>query len=393
MARSAEALVKAALLVWGRKSAHLDENAAAKRIGVPFAVLQAWESGEARPTFVQLRKIADVYKRPLAVFYLAEPPRTFDAMRYFRQLPDVPPPEVSPELVFQLRQAESRREVVLDLAGEVGIEAKPFGLRATIEDAPQEVARRARIYVGLDVERQRRWRSADEAYRGWREALEAAQVLVFQLTKIPVEAARGFSIAEDRFPVIAVNGKDAVNGRIFSLFHELAHLILRQGESLDASAVAPLATSKDRIEVFCNEFAGAFLVPSDVLDAETVVRSGERRDDLEPGEALRLAREFSVSQEVILRRFLSTKRITEKLYSELRATFQKRGAEVRSKPSKAIVPPYRNAIAQLGRPYIRTVLGAYHQDRITLSAASEYLGLKTRHFPKLEATVFTGGGE
>lgn len=395
MARSAEALVKPALLVWGRKTAHLDETAAAKRIGVNPSVLASWESGESRPTFVQLRKIAEVYKRPLAVFYLPEPPITFDAMRYFRRLPEAPEPEMSPELVFHLRAAEARREVVLELAGEIGVEVRSFDLKAAVDEPAHEVARRAREYIGITVEQQRRWKNPDEAYRRWREALETAQILVFQLTKVPVEAARGFSIAADRFPVIAVNGKDAANGKTFSLFHELGHLILRQGELLDAAVVAPLAVSSDAVEVFCNEFAGAFLVPAEVLDAVTPVQPGERRTDLDPSETKRLAQEFSVSQEVILRRFLVTRRISEKLYKEMRTSFQQgASAAQKAKKSKAIiVPPYRKAIAQLGRPYIRAVLGAYHQDRITLSAVSEYLGVKTRHLPKIEASVFTGGGE
>jgi Zn-dependent peptidase ImmA (M78 family) len=132
-----------------------------------------------------------------------------------------------------------------------------------------------------------------------------------------------------------------------------------------------------------------------VLNAVTPVQPGERRTDLDPSETKRLAQEFSVSQEVILRRFLVTRRISEKLYKEMRTSFQQgASAAQKAKKSKAIiVPPYRKAIAQLGRPYIRAVLGAYHQDRITLSAVSEYLGVKTRHLPKIEASVFTGGGE
>ena len=33
----------------------------------------------------------------------------------------------------------------------------------------------------------------------------------------------------EKIPIILLNGKDSVNGRIFSLFHELTHLLL--GES------------------------------------------------------------------------------------------------------------------------------------------------------------------
>jgi Zn-dependent peptidase ImmA (M78 family)/DNA-binding XRE family transcriptional regulator len=389
MTRSAEALVKATLLAWGRKTARLDERAAAKRIGVSVDVLQAWERGETRPSFVQLRKLAEVYKRPVAVFYLPEPPTSFDAMRYFRQLPDAPPPETSPELTFQLREAESRRDVALDLAGQIDIEVKPFPLKATLHDTPEVIAERVRAYLGTTVEEQSQWRDQADAFRKWRDALEAVHVLVFQMSKVSVDEARGFSIAADTFPVIAVNGRDSYAGKTFSLFHELGHLLLRQGELWDPSAASPLAQNKDQVEVFCNEFAGVFLVPSRALNAATRVPAGARRDSFSEDESKGLAQEFSVSEEVILRRLLSTRRITERFYQARRTALIARAAKLAEKPkSKAIVPPFRKVIAQLGRSYIRTVLGAYYQERITLSAVSDYLGVKIRHLPQIEAHVF-----
>ncbi|MBT9153051.1 MAG: hypothetical protein DDT35_01278 [Firmicutes bacterium] len=52
---------------------------AAHKVRTKSERLEQWEQGELRPTITQLRKLADVYKRPLAVFFLhqAPPPEIF----------------------------------------------------------------------------------------------------------------------------------------------------------------------------------------------------------------------------------------------------------------------------------------------------------------------------
>ena len=44
----------------------------------------------------------------------------------------------------------------------------------------------------------------------------------------------------------------------------------------------------------------------------------------------------------------------------------------------------QETISDLGRPFVRMLLGKYYQDLMTLSEVSGYLGLKVKHIPKLE---------
>src|SRR4030042_4366060 len=115
MARSIEALVEPRLLGWGRRSAGLDIESAARKVQVKRECLERWERGESRPTLTQLRKLGRAYKRPIAVFYLPEPPEDFQALRDFRRLPGAVSAVESPELRFEIRRAQSRREPALEL--------------------------------------------------------------------------------------------------------------------------------------------------------------------------------------------------------------------------------------------------------------------------------------
>ena len=84
MPRSIPALVKPALLVWARQRSGVAIEEAAAKLKIETALLRAWENSESeeRPTIAQVRKLGEIYKRPLAVFFLQEPPRGFRAMKY-----------------------------------------------------------------------------------------------------------------------------------------------------------------------------------------------------------------------------------------------------------------------------------------------------------------------
>ena len=115
MTRGIPALIKPTLLVWARESAGLSISEAAKKAALKAERLEEWELGKGRPTVPQLRKLGEVYKRPLAVFFLSDPPKGFDPQREFRRLPGVTPENESPELRLALRTALYRREAARDL--------------------------------------------------------------------------------------------------------------------------------------------------------------------------------------------------------------------------------------------------------------------------------------
>lgn len=83
MAVRTKALIEPALLVWARTTASLELEEAAEAIGVSVERLEDWEQGSDKPTIPQLKKAAAVYKRPLSVLFLPEPPTDFMPLRDF----------------------------------------------------------------------------------------------------------------------------------------------------------------------------------------------------------------------------------------------------------------------------------------------------------------------
>src|ERR1700720_3185316 len=117
-----EGLANPSLLIWARESASLSQELVAKRLSVKVERIRAWEAGEEHPSLAQLRNFAATTKRPLAVFYLAEPPQNFDALHDFRAgTAGVVRPRMTPELAFEIRRAYDRREWALELMSDLQI--------------------------------------------------------------------------------------------------------------------------------------------------------------------------------------------------------------------------------------------------------------------------------
>jgi Zn-dependent peptidase ImmA (M78 family)/transcriptional regulator with XRE-family HTH domain len=391
MAKHIEALVNPELLVWARESIGLGVQEAARKIGIKPERLEQWERGELVPTISQLRKAAKIaYKRPLAVFYLSKPPKTFDAMRDFRRLPDDQRTANSSALLLEIRRARDRRQIALDLSQNLEEGVSNFVETTSLNDDPDTVARRARKLLGISLEEQFDWRTGYQAFNSWKSAIEKLGVLIFQTShlrgSVEIQEIRGFSISEKLFPVIVVNSKDSVNGKIFTLLHEFTHLLLNNGGMCDLREYRNLASDEQRVEVFCNRVAGTTLVPSEVLSNDELVLNRGRNPEWTDEELGILADKFLVSREVILRRLLILGRTSEEFYQLKRKDFLER-YEQRPAKGAGAPPYYRLVIRNEGQPYIRLVLNAYYQNAITASDLSDYLGVKLDQISKIEKAV------
>lgn len=404
MATGVKSTINPALLTWARETAGFTLAEAAKRLKIDENRLAAWEDpiSEDAPSIPQLRKIASLFKRPLAVFYLQEVPLRFAVMRDLRRLPGAGMRSYSSDVQLEIRAANERRELALELAADVEQEVPKFVLGTTIDESSEVVGTRIRRELGVTADLQLQWRDNDgrSGFNAWRSRIEDLGILVFQATRFRSDEASGFAIAADTFPVIVVNRNDSPTRRTFSLLHELVHLMIR------ISGVSELETDVDRppedqrIEVFCNSVAAATLMPREVLLAQPqVVEQGVRSANWSDAEISDLARNFNVSREAMLRRLLNLNRTTDNFYRQKRAQYiseyvvsQKRKREkLAEREMKRNMP--QETVSNFGRRFVNMLLNNYHQDRMTLSDVSGYLSLKVKHVPKLEEVAGFRGRE
>ena len=244
------------IIKWARERSGYTLEDVATALNKDVETISSWESGEQAPTYVQLETLADRYKRPIAMFFFPEPPQEPNfadrsALRSFEI------EQLDPGIRILLRQAYARQLSLMELnMGVNSAETKIFqDFHAQLSDSPTELAQQTRAYLGISVETQTSWRGGREALDNWREQVEEKGIFVFK-DAFRNDSVDGFCLIHEQFPVIYLNNSRSSVRQIFSLFHELAHLLL--GRNGITQGINPLG---EQTEVFCNQFAAEFLVP------------------------------------------------------------------------------------------------------------------------------------
>ena len=384
------------LLGWARQAIGMGKKTAAQRLGISKSTLGKWESGTLRPTIKQLRKAASVYRVPLAVLLLPEPPTTYQPIRDYRRLVDGRIAPVSPALHAELRRAESQREVFLEfsvLAPDSVGDTTPLP-KLTIDMSTEEAGRLLRSYIGVSLQLQRSWQNPNEALNGWVDAVEGRGILVVHVGRVPIDEVRGFSVSELPFPVVGLNGADWPRPRVFTLFHELAHIALNVGGLCDLheSKLSP-SREADYLEHFCNAVAVAAIVPADDLLTSTAVSRSSDNYQWSVNELKVLADRYMVSSEALLLRLVSLKKASWDLYwsrkRELEMIYEgaREERKRRQRDSEGGPSYYRVKARDIGHTYAHAVLDAYRSHAISSLDVADYLHVKYNQISKLESVL------
>lgn len=247
------------------------EVAAAARVEP--SEVRSWAAGDAQPTVGQVTRLAEVLQRPRVFFFLPGPPAEGALPSGFRHPPGAGQLRISSTVLLEARRSKRLQQAV---AATVDPADAPDLPQATLQESPAEVARRVREW--LDVPLEETWSDAATASRRWRTALTERGVLVFFLG-LGKDQVRGFAVTDDRAPMIVVN-ISSVNdaARIFTMGHELAHLVLRDSTAC-VEPTGGRVRVDSRLERWCEAFASALFMPA------AQVRELMRQMGIGPGQA------------------------------------------------------------------------------------------------------------
>ncbi len=390
MAGGNKANINPDILVWARQTAGYNLEEAAHKIGVNPEKLQAWEEGASKPTLRQLRLAGKVYRRPSALFYRATTPTPPPNLRDFRLLPDTEL-QYTPNLRFEIRRAFERRAIALDITYQLGEQPPDLNIKADMSEDPRRLAKRIRDLLGVSVDTQFSWRDHYVALKTWISAVEGIGIFVFQVSGVEVQQMRGFSISDRPFPVIGINSKDSPRGRIFTLLHELTHIVLEDGGLCDLHETELIGDQS--LEAYCNRVAGEILVPTDALLNHDIVIHNLRDPNWEDWELNTIANKFKVSQEVILRRLLILGRTAQNFYINKRKEYKEQYQRQSEENGGGFMLYHRRVLRNNGPAFTSLLLNAYYNEAITSRDLSNFLGgVNLSHVERIEQELL-GIGE
>jgi len=364
--------VNPVMLRWARTKAgkSLDE------VATKFTKIASWESLESLPTVKQASDLANFYNRSFLEFFRTQPPelKQSEHIPDFRMIRGAPDPHDQPGLVSIQQWAEAQRENALDLLSELGEQPKaiPEFFFSTIQSSPDAVAMRVRELINFTFAEQEiiNYSEKDSIVKILRHRLEDFGILVLKTADLQNFHARGMCLAMFPLPTI-VFGKESPGAQLFTLLHELAHIVIKQ-----SGVIGYVDKNTDKpIEKWCDQFAASFLMPIREVARLAGIKPIRPSQSISDEELNVYARFFRVSAHAMLIRLVHLGYVESKYYWDIkRPQFDE---DERNYSSFGISPYYGSRYrASLGDFYTGLVIEAWSVGRITNHNAAEYMGIK-----------------
>lgn len=331
-------------------------------------------SGEKSPTFKQLIKIAKLLSIPVGLLMLDKPIEKPKNNLKFRTINSEYIVNPSKELQDTIAEMNSKQDFLHE---EVESELEYIG-KFSIFDDYMQVANYIRDLLEIKKDYYLSVRKQDILYY-FRERINRVGIFVFFNGKykdntsrsLNVGEFRGFTLVDKKAPIIFINQKDAKNGQLFTLIHELVHIFIGDEEIYGTQH---LSTDFDKTEAFVNKVTAEILVPNDKFLQIYKKSQGPEV----------LANNFKVSEFVIVRRMLDNKKISHKQYLDLTQQLTKQ-YEQQDNRKKAKGGNYRNTLRyRIDRRFFNYVENAVNERKLSYTDAFNLVGVSYKGYSILK---------
>ena len=378
------------VLQWARLSIGYSVDELAKKMGEAPETITSWEAGSDSITYSKLKIFAQKTHRSTTSLLLDSPPKEDDFPTDFRLHENSKKHDRYDKLILAIRSTREHQLAFVDLIDDQEQSLFQNLPKLKLNENPEQAAMRVRDLLNVSFKTQEeKWKDRQQAYEKWIEILESFNILVFQ-EPWKEEYGRAFSLYHPSAPAIVINSNDAINAKIFSLMHEFGHILLHKvgicnpGLVEDSINYSPVAQKTKKVEIFCNHFSGALLVPKEPLVTYHRTKYLKGHTEIDDDRLERIATDFKVSKEVILRRLLIADKVSQTWYKSMRETWKQRPEKRPQGGGKGGRNMPKECLNHNGLKYSNAVIQAYHRDIIPLSEASNLLNLKVKYFEKFE---------
>lgn len=365
------------VLRWLRESSGWKKEEVGERLRVPVTVVDELENGKSSPTLRQLENLSKSFKYPLASFFLSKPKKDKPLPQDFRFLQGNKKDEFDRKTILRIRNSRNIQKVSKELASNIKYDIVPKVEQITLLTKPNELASKYRKVLDLDWNKQIKFKNVFSLLRYLRERIETRNILVLQWP-MPVDDARGFALTDENPLVIVINSSDTPEAKLFTLMHEFGHVLLR-----NTVIDMPESQTQNKNEIWCNNFASSFLLPSDYIKESF----DEHKNELRETKILnKLSRKHKVSKKTLLIKMKVLRYITETEYNLVMKRWESTDKNQKkwqggSKDSKPL------CCSRMGNKFISLVAKNLDAGSITYADALDYLSVKSKD---LERAIIQG---
>lgn len=283
-----------------------------------FPNVQLWLEGEKKPTVKQLENFSKKVHLPFGYLFLPEPPKEKLPIPFFRSN-SKQAEKVSINVYDTILLMQQRQDWLRDYLKENDFDQLTFVGKFRNSTNVQAIVADIRNTLNLPEN----WASQ---FKTWQEAQDhlvlhiedKGIITVFNgvvenngFRKIPVDECRGFVLVNEMAPFMFINNADWKSAQMFTIVHELAHIWTGHSAGFDFRKLQP---ADDPIEILCDKVAAEFLVPENSFN-----EVWNRNPSITFA-----SRYFKVSEIVIARRALDTRKLTKSQFFEFYEEYSNR---------------------------------------------------------------------
>lgn len=364
--------VSASTLEWAADHAGLDTMS----LHESFPNWDSWIAGERKPTLNQLERFANKAGVPFGYLLLNEPPELDLPIPDFREGFDGPVGEPSANLFAVLNQSIRRQDWYRGFAEENSLpDVRVVGTGAG--RSPQDVAADMRSVLRFEVgSRAGNWNAIRKYLVQSFEKLGGLTVVTSMVDNntrrlLDPDEFRGFSLVDRVAPLVFVNANQTLNGQIFTLAHEFAHVWHgTSGISLEEPGWEP----QSELEFWCNSVASEFLVPGDDLQRRyPYVSRLPLTEQLD-----QLAQAYRCGTLVVLQ---AIRRLRLRRFDDFDAVYDAEKERLKSLAQESAVERggdfYKNQPFRIGERFSRAIIADALEGKTTIAEALRLTSLKS----------------
>ncbi len=372
------ATINPKVLAWAIERRGLSIADLAKKARLKATFINAFLEGRIEPPFDLAMRLADVLRIPFGVLFLDVPPTIDTPLPDLRRLGNMPLEEPRVDFMDLLHQAMRQHDWYKKHQYEQGAEQVPFVGKFSLNSETLEVAKAIRELLRMGPELLAEVQTREAYLSALIARTELAGVLVMRKGQVGESANRpvsvdeyqGFAVADLIAPLICINPRDYAGAKIFTLIHELCHILLGvSGISITNQEVEVRPTLD--VEVFCDRVAAEALIPLDQLKRSWT----GRYDEIEM-----LANHFKVSVFVVNNRALDANLIDWNTWDAFRRTAI---TNIKQKKRQSGGNALINIEVRNSPTFLSALLTEVRYGTTTYREAARLLGRKVATIPKL----------
>lgn len=356
--------------------------------------LLQWYNGEKTPTFNQVEEASRATGIPLGYFFLTTPPKEALPLLDYRTVDSLELQKPSRNLIDTIHNMEQIQEWAKEELVRSGASALPFVGSLKNNNQYSMFVSKVRELLGLPIDWFSQSKTPDDSFRYIRSKISDAGVIVMMNgivgnnthRPLVIDEFRAFALVDNYAPLVFINSNDSTSGRLFSLLHELVHILVGKNNFYNDRYSAHGQINPT--ETICNAVAAEILVP-DVLFVskwnETIAQS-----DAEATIAS-LTKFFKCGMTVIARKALDHCFITKQLYTKVSQLAVQLYNEHRKKAKESSGGDfYKTAVSRIDQRFFRMLVGSVAEGRTLHSEAFRLTNTTRSTFHELREQA--GGG-